>query len=84
MENTLTNDSLEQLLRQDPAVHIAQVEGDGYHYQLLIVSDYFLGKTKVARQQWVYGKLKEHIASGRLHALTMKTLTKKEWEETNG
>lgn len=84
MEDTLTNDRLAELLLQDPEVHIAQVEGDGYHYHLLIVSDVFLGKTKVARQQWVYSKLKVFIASGRLHALTMKTLTKKEWEETNG
>ncbi len=84
MVGVFSNERVAELLLSNPEVHVAEVEGDGYHYHLLVVSDIFLGKNKVARQQWVYGKLKEHIASGMLHALTMRTLTKNEWEETNG
>ncbi|RUQ88233.1 BolA family protein [Legionella septentrionalis] len=80
----ISNEQLEQQLRGIPDVDYVQVSGDGYHYHLTIVSDAFLNKSKVARQQWVYTQLKEHIASGRLHALSMKTWTKEEWEKQHG
>lgn len=81
---TPSNEAIEQHLLENPEVSLAKVEGDGYHYQLLIVSEAFQGKSKVLRQQWVYKQLKDYITSGSLHALSMKTLTKKEWEETHG
>ncbi|ASQ45524.1 BolA family protein [Legionella clemsonensis] len=80
----ISNEVLEKRLAETGEVDFAQVEGDGYHYQLTIVSDAFLGKSKVARQQWVYGKLKEYITSGSLHAVSMKTFTKEEWENNRG
>ena len=80
----LSNEVLEQQLNGLDDVHYAIVEGDGYHYQLTIVSNGFTGKTKVARQQWVYGQLKDYISSGSLHAITMKTFTEEEWRNQNG
>jgi acid stress-induced BolA-like protein IbaG/YrbA len=80
----LSNEQLEHRLRSVDGVEYAQVTGDGYHYQLTIVSDVFTGKSKVARQQWVYAQLKDDITTGSLHALSMKTWTKKEWEQQHG
>ena len=80
----VSNEELETYLSGIDDVAYVQVIGDGYHYQLTIVSDVFLEKSKVARQQWVYAKLKEYITSGRLHALNMKTWTKAEWETQRG
>lgn len=80
----LTNEEIEQRFKGLDDVDHVQVEGDGYHYQLTIVSDRFLGQSKVARQQWVYAQLKDDIATGSLHALTMKTWTKSEWEKQRG
>ncbi|WED43905.1 BolA family protein [Legionella cardiaca] len=80
----INNEVLEQRLVETGEVDFVRVEGDGYHYQLTVVSDSFLGKTKVARQQWVYAKLKDYITTGSLHAITMKTLTKEEWEKNRG
>lgn len=80
----ISNESLEQLLLGINEVEYVKVEGDGYHYQLIIVSDVFSGKSPVARQQWVYGKLKDFITTGSLHAITMKTWTKEEWEKNRG
>lgn len=80
----LSNEQLEHRLLAVDGVEYAQVMGDGYHYQLTIVSDVFLGKSKVARQQWVYAQLKNDITSGSLHALSMKTWTKNEWEQQHG
>lgn len=80
----ISNNELEQLLLNIEEVDYVKVEGDGYHYQLTIVSNDFQGKSAVARQQWVYKKLKEFITSGSLHAISMKTWTKEEWEKNCG
>lgn len=80
----ITNEKLEERLLQEGEVEFVQVTGDGYHYQVTVVSDVFLGKSKVARQQWVYARLKDYITTGSLHALSMKTWTKEEWEKKHG
>lgn len=80
----LTNEELKQRLKGIDGVQEVLVEGDGYHYELTIVSDLFLGLTKVKRQQWVYAQLKNDITSGALHALSMKTWTVNEWEKQHG
>jgi acid stress-induced BolA-like protein IbaG/YrbA len=80
----LSNEEIEQRLTTIDGVEHVQVKGDGYHYQLTIVSDVFLGKPKVARQQWVYAQLKDYITTGRLHALSIETWTKREWETQHG
>ena len=78
------NEELKRDLLAMGEIDYVQVEGDGYHYDLIIVSDVFLGKSKVARQQWVYAQLKDEITTGNLHALSMKTWTKNEWEKQRG
>ncbi len=80
----INNEEIEKKLSVIEGVHFVKVEGDGYHYHLTIVSDTFVGKSRVARQQWVYAQLKEYITSGRLHALTMKTWTQEEWGKQHG
>lgn len=80
----ISNDEIKSHLMAIEGVDFVNVEGDGYHYNLTLVSDVFIGKSKVARQQWVYSKLSDYITSGRLHALNMKTWTKSEWEKQNG
>lgn len=80
----LNNQEIEEHLKKIGEIDFVRVQGDGYHYQLTVVSDAFLGKSKVTRQQWVYSKLKDYITSGSLHAITMQTLTKAEWEKGNG
>ena len=54
------------------------VSGDGYHYEAVVVSSEFEGKRPVARQQMVYATVQEDIASGELHALSLKTHTPSE------
>ncbi|MCA2998405.1 MAG: BolA family transcriptional regulator [Rhodocyclaceae bacterium] len=54
------------------------VEGDGAHFQAVIVSSAFDGKSRVARHQVVYGALGDRMRE-EIHALSMKTLTPAEW-----
>jgi acid stress-induced BolA-like protein IbaG/YrbA len=80
----LSNEEIEQRLKDLEQVFYVKVDGDGYKYQLTIVTDIFLNKPKVARQQWVYAQLKDLITSGALHALSMSTWTKEEWGKQRG
>ena len=80
----LENATIETRLSENEQVAYACVEGDGYHYQITVVSPVFEEKRRVARQQWVYQILQEWIADGSLHAVTLHTYSPHEWEEHNG
>jgi acid stress-induced BolA-like protein IbaG/YrbA len=54
------------------------VEGDGEHFQALIVSPEFDGLSRVRRHQRVYAALGDRMRA-EIHALSMKTLTPVEW-----
>jgi acid stress-induced BolA-like protein IbaG/YrbA len=51
------------------------VQGDGYKYQVNVISAAFVGLNKVKRQQAIYKVLNEHIQSGAIHAVNMQLLT---------
>ena len=55
------------------------VQGDGQHFEAVIVSSEFAGLNRVKRQQRVNAILKARFDTGELHALSMKTLTPEEW-----
>jgi acid stress-induced BolA-like protein IbaG/YrbA len=61
-----------------------RVEGDGQHFEAVIVSAQFAGKTLVQRQRMVNAVLRPSFDSGELHALSMKTLTPEEWSAPRG
>lgn len=60
--------------------HLA-VDGDGRHFEALIVSPAFAGLSRVQRQQRVNAVLREHFESEVLHALSMQCLTPEEAEQ---
>lgn len=53
---------------------VLEVRGDGQHFEALIVSSAFEGKSRVARHQLVYVALGERMRA-EIHALSMRTLT---------
>ncbi len=59
----------------------AFVTGDGGKYEATVVSPAFEGLTMLKEHQLVYATVNAQIASGELHALTIKAYTPKEWEE---
>ena len=50
-------------------------EGEGCNFQMVVVTSEFEGLSTVKRQQLVYSHLQDAIASGAIHAVTMKTYT---------
>ena len=57
--------------------HVA-VEGDGAHFEAVIVSPEFRGKLRVQQHQLGYRALGERMRE-EIHALSMRTLTPEEW-----
>lgn len=57
----------------------ANVSGEGDHFDAKVVGDCFAGKSMVQQQKMVYAVLNEYIASGEIHALTIKTYTPEQW-----
>lgn len=60
-----------------------EVIGDGQHFQAVIVSNAFSGKSRVQRHQLVYATLGERMRE-EIHALSMRTLTPQEWAQAGG
>lgn len=61
-----------------PCSHL-EVDGDGQHFQAVIVSSAFEGKRLVQRHQLVYAALGDRMRE-EIHALSMKTLTPQEFQ----
>ncbi|MFN7085346.1 MAG: BolA family protein [Burkholderiales bacterium] len=57
---------------------LVEVQGDGHHFEAVIVSPAFRGKSKVQQHQLVYRALGERMRE-EIHALSMRTLTPEEW-----
>lgn len=51
------------------------------HFKLLLVSEKFAGLNRVARQRAVYGLLKDEMAPGGVHALSLRLFAPSEWAE---
>jgi acid stress-induced BolA-like protein IbaG/YrbA len=73
----VTTESIEQGIRAGLACERVEVIGDGQHFQALVVSAAFAGKSRVQRHQLVYAALGERMRE-EIHALSMKTLTPEE------
>lgn len=56
-----------------------EVQGDGSHFEAVIVSAAFEGKNRIQRHQTVYAALGDRMKS-EIHALSMRTLTPDEYK----
>ncbi len=55
-----------------------EVAGDGHHFEAVIVSPLFRGRSKVQQHQLVYRALGDRMRE-EIHALSMQTLTPEQW-----
>lgn len=68
---------LRQLLTDafpDASIDVVDLAGDNDHYQASVVSEQFIGKSRVQQHQMVYQALKGKMGD-ELHALALKTRT---------
>ena len=74
----VTPDSIRASIAATLACNLLEVRGDGHHFEALIVSPAFEGRSRVARHQLVYAALGDRMRE-EIHALSMSTLTPAEW-----
>lgn len=60
-------------------VRVYDLTGTSDHYQVTVVSQQFEGKTMIDQHRLVKTIFDKDIASGELHALSLKTFTPQEW-----
>ena len=71
---------IEQILRDALGLEEVHASSDGSHYKVIAVGECFDCMSRVKHQQAIYAPLTAHIASGELHALTIKTFTPTQWK----
>ncbi len=59
------------------------MEGDGTHFQAIVISDLFKGKTMIQQHQMVYKTLGDKVGAD-IHALSIKSYTQDEWDKQKG
>jgi len=78
----LQPDSIKQYIEQGMTCELVRVIGDGQHFEAIIVSTEFAGKSLVQQHQIVYRALGDRMKA-EIHALSMKTFTPEQWAEVN-
>jgi acid stress-induced BolA-like protein IbaG/YrbA len=74
----VTSEDIEGYIKAGLACDHVAVQGDGQHWEALIVSPEFAGKNKVQQHQLVYRALGDRMRQ-EIHALSMQTLTPEQW-----
>lgn len=74
---------LESYITDSLACDYIKVLGDdGTHFEAIIVSPEFVGKTMIQQHQLVYAALGERMKA-EIHALSMRTYSPESWAEIN-
>lgn len=76
----VTPESIKLNIAQGIQTRYLTVTGDGRHFEAVVVSEEFAGKSRIARHQLVYQALGDRMRE-EIHALSMKTHTPEEWEK---
>ena len=76
----VTPESVKSGIEAGLACEHVEVIGDGQHFQAVVVSPQFAGKSRVQRHQLVYAALGDRMRE-EIHALSMQTLTPEEWNK---
>ena len=76
----VTTESIKHGIEAGLACERVEVIGDGQHFQALIVSSAFEGRSRVQRHQLVYQALGDRMRE-EIHALSMQTFTPEDWAQ---
>ena len=77
----MNNKKIESLLNKKINLEKIYVTGDNNHIKIIAVGDIFKDINEVKRQQIIYSPLLDIITEKKIHALSITTYTKKEWEK---
>ncbi len=69
-----------EMIERGIQTSFVEVEGDGTHFQAVVVSEQFRGKPPLERHKLVYAALGDAMES-EIHAISIKTYTDDQWEK---
>ena len=75
-------EQIEQYIKAGLECEHVEVRGDGQHFEAVIVSSAFAGKSRVQQHQIVYRALGERMRE-EIHALSMQTYSPEQWAARN-
>ena len=78
----MQSDEIQTMIQQGFPDAEVRVSGDGRHFDAVVVSGAFAGKTLLEQHRLVYGTLGDKMG-GDIHALTIKTYTPEQWAQVN-
>lgn len=67
----------------DSDIHLSSRNGDNHHFELVIISGQFEGKSMVQQHQLVYKALGDAMKEA-IHALALNTYTPEQWKKSQG
>lgn len=76
----MDNEQIKYLIEAGVSGSAVTIEGDGTHFQAVVISPAFQGLGLVKRHQLVYSALGQRMGA-EIHALSIQTYTPQEWEE---
>jgi acid stress-induced BolA-like protein IbaG/YrbA len=71
-------EDIQAYIEQGLECDLVRVAGDGHHFEAVVVSAAFRGKSRVQQHQLVYRALGDRMRE-EIHALSMKTFTPEDW-----
>jgi monothiol glutaredoxin len=77
--DALSSSNIEQLVQQGLPDAKVKIKGEGSDLVIVVVSEQFVDLPPVKKQQLVMATLTEPLASGKLHAVSVKAYTPYEW-----
>jgi acid stress-induced BolA-like protein IbaG/YrbA len=77
----MITDDIQKLIEAGVPNSKAMVSGGEGKYEAIVISECFADLSMVKEHQMVYATVKTQLASGELHALSIKAFTPDEWEK---
>lgn len=72
-------EEIKQIIENGVAGAEVQVSGDGRHFEAIVVSDTFSGKSMLEQHRMVYAALGDRFDTDAVHALSIKTYSREQW-----
>ncbi|CDH46297.1 MAG: BolA/IbaG family iron-sulfur metabolism protein [Candidatus Competibacteraceae bacterium] len=67
--------------QQLPGARATVRSDDGVHFEAVVISEVFAGKSPVQQHRLVYAALGERLKREEIHALALKTYTPDAWQQ---
>lgn len=73
---------IRQLIQEGMPGAQVQVNGeDGVHFEAIVISDAFAGKSMLEQHRMIYDILGTRMQQGDIHALALSTYSPQQWDE---